>query len=301
MAMDLEPGRVLLLPLCGVGLALLLWATFSLGRTSPHGSRPRWLLWGFGALALGLVLFVPWMRGVALVPVSEDVGVKALGGLLLVLAAAVSSRGARARLKADALRGAAPVPLDEAVAALRAGRPPGFGVYQGRLESQETLTSPGGVPCAFYDAAVHAVGAHGRKGPLLSRERAYAPVLLLKGERTHASVGFAPSALLAPLEVRRCDVAPALTRAELLAEPARALSWERVGTPGEPCWVVGELRRGARDGTYELRGRGGRPALVVLGAEAAGTGGVFSRRAWRHFAAAGVLSLAAGVMLARTL
>ncbi|QAT85411.1 hypothetical protein EJ065_3851 [Corallococcus coralloides] len=32
-----------------------------------------------------------------------------------------------------------------------------------------------------------------------------------------------------------------------------------------------------------------------------GTGGELSRRAWRHFAAAGALSLAAVFMLARTL
>lgn len=300
MGVDLDLGRVLLLPLCGLGLALLLWATFALGRT-PTGARPHWMLAGFGALALGLVLFVPWMRGTPLVPVSPDVLVKALGGLLLVLAAGLSARGARVRLRADALRGAAPMPLDEAVEALRAGRPPGFGVYRGRLEAVETLTSPGGVPCAFYDAAVHAVGAQGRRGALLARERAYAPVLLLKGERTRAAVGFAPSALLAPVEVRRCAVPSGLTQAELLGAPGQALSWERVGVPGEACLVVGELQRGSRDGTYALRGRGGRPALVVLGEEAPGTGGVLSRRAWRHFAAAGALSLAAVLMLARTL
>ncbi|RKH32565.1 hypothetical protein D7V93_44105, partial [Corallococcus llansteffanensis] len=145
--------------------------------------------------------------------------------------------GARVRLRAEALLGTAPLPLDEAVAALRAGRSPGFGVYRGRLETQETLMSPGGVPCAFYDAAVHAVGVHGRKGPLLSRERAYSPVLMLRGERTRASVGFAPSGLLAPVEVRRCVAVPALTKAELLGPPTEALSWERVGTPGEVCWV----------------------------------------------------------------
>ncbi|WP_223631640.1 hypothetical protein [Corallococcus sp. EGB] len=300
MGVDLDLGRVLLLPLCGLGLALLLWATFALGRTST-GARPRWMLAGFGALALGLVLFVPWMRGRPLVPVSPDVLVKAVGGLLLVLAAGVSARGARVRLRADALRGAAPMPLDEAVEALRAGRPPGFGVYRGRLESVETLMSPGGVPCAFYDAAVHAVGAHGRTGPLLSRERAYSPVLLLKGERTRAAVGFAPSALLARAEVRRCAAPPGLTQAELLGGSTQALSWERVGIPGAACLVVGELQRGSRDGTYVLRGRGGRPALVVLGEEALGTGGVLSRRAWRHFAAAGALSLAAVLMLARAL
>jgi hypothetical protein len=298
MGMDL--GRVLLLPVSVAGLALLLGATFTMGRT-PERRRPRSLLVGFGVLALGLVLFVPWMRGSALLPVSPDVLVKAAGAALLVLAAGVCLRGARVRLRADALRGEAPRSLDEAVEALRAGRTPGFGVYQGRLDAQETLVSPGGVPCAFYDAAVHAVGPHGKKGTLLGRERAYAPLLLLKGERTRARVGFAPSALLAPVEVRRCVAAPALTSTELLGPPAEALSWERVGTPGEPCLVVGELARGVVEGTWELRGRGGRPALVVLGEEAMGTGGVLSRRAWRHFAAAGALSLAAVVMLARTL
>ncbi|RYZ39024.1 MAG: hypothetical protein EOO71_21750 [Myxococcaceae bacterium] len=295
-------GRILWVPVCAAGLALLLLAVFTLGRMSAR-DRPRWLLAGFGALGLGLVLFVPWLADAPLVRVSPDVLVKAVGGALLVLAAGVSARGARVRLKAQALVGAAPLPLDEAVEAARAGRPPGFGVYRGRLESPETLTSPGGVPCAFYDAEVHAVGEHGRKGPLLSRERAYAPVLMLRGERTRATVGFAPSALVAPVEVRRCVAAPALalSQAELLGPPAEALSWERVGSPGEACLVVGELRRGARDGTWELRGRGGRPALVVLGGEALGTGGVLSRRAWKHFAAAGGLSLAAAFMLARTL
>ncbi|CAM3940829.1 hypothetical protein G4177_14625 [Corallococcus sp. ZKHCc1 1396] len=295
-----ELGRILWVPACAAGLIVLLLAVFTLGRMSAR-DRPRWLLAGFGALALGLVLFVPWLGDEPLVPVSPDVLVKAVGGVLLVLAAGVCARAARVRLRADALVGTAPLSLDDAVAAVRAGRPPGFGVYRGQLESPETLTSPGGVPCAFYDAAVHAVGAHGRKGPLLSRERAYAPVLLLRGERTRATVGFAPSALLAPVEVRRCVSAPALTREELLGPPMEALSWERVGTPGEACLVVGELRRGPREGTWELRGRGGRPALVVLGSEATGAGGVLSRRAWRHFAAAGALSLAAAVMLARTL
>ncbi|RKG87944.1 hypothetical protein [Corallococcus terminator] len=293
-------GRILWVPACAAGLAVLLLAVFTLGRMSAR-DRPRWLLAGFGALALGLVLFVPWLRDEPLVRVSPDVLVKAVGGALLVLAAGVSARGARVRWRAAALVGTAPLSLDEAVAAVRAGRPPGFGVYRGRLESPETLTSPGGVPCAFYDAAVHAVGEHGRKGPLLSRERAYAPVLMLRGERTRATVGFAPSALVAPLEVRRCVAVPALTQAELLGPSVEALSWERVGTPGEACLVVGELRRGPRDGTWELRGRGGRPALVVLGDEATGTGGVLSRGAWKHFAAAGGLSLAAAFMLARTL
>ncbi|MCY1047405.1 hypothetical protein OV208_39265 [Corallococcus sp. bb12-1] len=83
-------GRILWVPACAAGLAVLLLAVFTLGRMSAR-ARPRWLLAGFGALALGLVLFVPWPRDEPLVRVSPDVLVKAVGGALLVLAAGVSA------------------------------------------------------------------------------------------------------------------------------------------------------------------------------------------------------------------
>lgn len=293
---------MLLAPFYASCLVALVVAAFAFARREPGPSRTlRPLLVWLGLLTAASVCLLLRFRGESAPLPSVELLGRAVGGGLLVLAAVLALRGSRVRLRADALRGRAPLSLDEAVAALRAGRAPGWGVYSGRLEVPEALTSPGGVPCAFYDAEVHAVGPGGRKGPLLSRERAYSPVLVLRGDKVRASVCFAPSALLAPVEVRRCLAAPVLAEAELLGEPPDALSWERVGAPGEPCLVVGELRRGLAEGAYELRGRDGRPALVVLGNEAPGTGVLLARRAWGHFAAAGALSLAAVLMLARAM
>nr|WP_239988891.1 hypothetical protein [Corallococcus macrosporus] len=221
------------------------------------------------------------------------------------------------------------------MADLRAGHSPGWGVYHGVLDAEAPLTSPGGVACVFFDAEVREVAADGRRGALLSRERAYAPVLALRGQRVRATVSFSPASLMAPVEVRRCKALPGTVPASWYqtaqpegpgaaapggmsvpstadarpgpaaawgpgAEP-EALSWERVGTAGESCLVVGELRRGPAEGSYVLGGRDGGPALVVLGPQAPATSGTLARRAWRHFAAAGVLSMAAAVVLSRAL
>src|SRR6185369_12274150 len=125
--------------------------------------------------------------------VSLDVAGRSAGFVLLGLAAGLALLGSKARLRADALRGLAPRTIDEAVAELRAGREPGWGVYQGRLGASEPVTSPGGVVCAFYDAELRSSGEQGRKGPLLSQERAYAMLITVRGERAEAAVSFAPS------------------------------------------------------------------------------------------------------------
>ncbi|NMO19942.1 hypothetical protein HPC49_20300 [Pyxidicoccus fallax] len=316
----MDVWRILLAPLYAMCLMALVVAAFTFGRRDA-AARP-WrlpLLW-FGLLATASFFIASRFSGEAAGPVllSAEAATRAGGAALLVLAAAVAVRGSWARSRADLLRSSAPKALDEAVASLRAGDVPGWGVYQGTLDAADALTSPGGVPCAFYDAEVRQVAEDGRKGPLLSRERAYSPVLHLRGERVSASVRFAPSSLMAPLEVRRCEALPGTVpaswyedapepeagvqaQAQAVATEPEALSWERVGAPGERCLVVGELRRGAREGSYVLCGRNGGPALVVLGPELPVTGGTLLRRAWTHFAAAGALSTVAALILARGL
>lgn len=308
--------RILLAPLYATCLAALVVAAFTFGRKDA-ASRP-WrlpLVW-FGLLAVGSFCVAAQFPGVPGAVLSAEAASKAAGAALLVVAAGLAVRGSRTRFRADLLRASAPRSLDEAVAALRAGGKPGWGMYRGTLDGADALTSPGGVPCAFYEAEVREVAEDGRKGPLLSRERAYAPVLVLRGERVRASVRFAPSSLMAPVEVRRCEALPGTVPASwyedapetesgspALARPPEpeALSWERVGAAGESCFVVGELRPGPEAGSYVLCGRDGGPALVVLGPEAPVTGGLLARRAWTHFAAAGALSMAAVLVLSRAM
>ncbi|MBL0694349.1 hypothetical protein [Comamonas sp. JC664] len=337
-----------LAPVLAACLLGLLVVAFAFGRKDV-ASRPYRvpLLW-FGLLAV-VSLFVLDRVQLTGTVVASETAVKALGSVLLVVSAGLVLRGVWARSRANVLRGSAPVPLEEAVEALRAGKSPGWGVYHGVLEAESTLTSPGGVPCVFFDAEVREVAADGRRGALLSRERAYAPVLALRGRRVQATVVFSPASLMAPVEVRRCKALPGTVPAswyqtphpeaaapapgapvedgrdldgrreeaapvedgsasnrwrsgsrregpEAHAEP-EALSWERVGAVGESCLVVGELRRGATEGSYVLSGREGGAALVVLGPQAPATGGSLARRAWGHFAAAGVLSMAAAGVL----
>ncbi|NOK00955.1 hypothetical protein [Myxococcus xanthus] len=344
----MELWRMALAPVYAACLLGLLVAAFAYGRKDVASRSYRVPLLWFGLLAGVSLVVLRHVQGTGAVLASET-AVKAMGSVLLVLAAGLALRGAWARTRANVLRGSAPVPLDEAVAALRAGASPGWGVYHGVLDSESTLTSPGGVPCVFFDAEVREVAADGRRGPLLSRERAYAPVLALRGQRVRASVSFSPASLMAPVEVRRCKALPGtvpaswyrtahpvvaleagagprpvIARAQESAaslSPApggmnvpstdapsprptiepEALSWERVGAVGESCLVVGELRRGPVEGSYALVGREGGPAMLVLGPQPPATSETLARRAWRHFAAAGVLSMAAAVVLSRAL
>ena len=53
--------------------------------------------------------------------------------------------------------------------------------------ASEPVTSPGGVVCAFYDAELRSTGDQGRKGPLISQEKAYALLITVRGERAEAA------------------------------------------------------------------------------------------------------------------
>ncbi len=315
----MEFWRAVLAPIYAALLAGLVVAVLTAGRRGPDSRVPRLPLVWFGMLAFGGFLLVSGLGNVAFVVWSSESFGRSVGIALLVAAALLAVRGTRVRSGSELLRDSAPKSLDDAVAELRAGASTSWGVFQGTLDAQEELTSPGGVGCAFYEAELREVASDGRKGTLLSRERAYSPTLTLRGARIRARVRFSPASLMAPVRPRRCrtvclptpsawleerPVAPegaSVPEARQLTDEPWALSWERAGTAGETCFVVGELRRGPREGTYELCGRGGGPALVVLGPEAQDTRGTLARRAWTHFTAAGVMSVAAALMLSRTL
>ncbi len=292
-------------PLYAACLSALVVMAFAYGRRDARAYMPRWPLMWFGLLAV-VALGVALQAGSESARLSLEAAGRGMGLALLGGAAGLALLGSRAHLRADTLQGSAPRELDEAVAELRAGRETGWGVYRARLGASEPVTSPGGVVCAFYEAELRSTGAQGRKGPLISEERAYALVITARGERVEAVVNFAPSTVMAPMQVRRCLTDPRL------AEPAagevargkaaeEVLSYERVGKIGESCLVVGELQRGPAPGSYVLRGRQGGPAMVVLGTEGLGSGQKLARRAWGFFSAAGALSVVAAFMLSRAL
>jgi hypothetical protein len=297
--------RMMLAPLYAAGLSALVIAAFAFGRKDARAFMPRWPLAWFALLA-AVSLMVASNYGLVSLSVPLDSAGRGVGLGLLGLAAGLALLGSKARLRADTLRGSAPRSIDEAVAELRAGRAPGWGVYRGRIGASEQVTSPGGVVCAFYDAELRTVGPQGRKGALISQEKAYALVITVRGERTEAVVSFTPSAMLAPLQVRRCLTDPRLTEPEagelVEGRPVEeVLSYERVGKLGESCLVVGELHKGPAPGSYVLRGLQGGPAMVLLGQESMGTGQQLARRAWGFFSAAGALSVFAAFVLSRTL
>jgi hypothetical protein len=297
--------RMMLAPLYGAALIGLVSLAFAFGRKESRAFMPRWPLAWFGLLAavtLALIMdFVPTSMRVSLDAAGRSVGFGLLG-----LSAGLALLGSRARLRADTLRSTAPRSIDEAVAELRAGRQPGWGVYQGRLGASDPVTSPGGVVCAFYDAELRSTGDQGRKGPLISQDKAYSLLITVRGDRAEAAVSFSPSTMLAPVRVVRCQTDPRLVEPEagelVQGRPVEeVLSYERVGKLGEHCLVVGELQHGPAPGSYVLRGKQGGPAMLVLGTEGMGTGQTLARRAWGFFSAAAALSIAAAFVLSRTL
>lgn len=297
--------RLLLMPLFAMGLSALVVLAFTFGRrdATVAGGRPP--LAGFGLLGMGCLLVAMGVfEDAPMVPLSSEVLRKA-GALALVMAAAgLVLLGSRMRRRADTLVGSAPLSLDEAVAALREGRSSGCAVFRGKLGASEVLTAPSGLDCAFYDAELRGVMPDGSRGPLLCTERGYATLITLEGERTRAVVSVAPERVMAPVRIRRCEPSrlpmPPATWVPDKGRPWEALSWERTGLLGESCLVVGELQPGPVRGSYVLRGPGGGPAMVVLGSEGLRPGEVLGRKAWGMFAAAGVLSVAAAFVLARS-
>lgn len=293
--------RLACAPLYAAGLGALVLAAFTFGRRDARGFTPRGPLAWF-ALLVVMFAFVALRYGTGpFTWVSLGALGQGMGAGLLVGAAGLAAVGSRVRVRADALKSEAPWSLDEGVAALRRGEPPHWGVYRGRLAASDSVTSPGGVVCAFYEAEVRGVRPEGGKGALLSVERAYAPVLQVKGEHLEAALSFSPRLLLAPQQTRPCLLGLPAEAGNVPVDgvpPEEALSYERVGKLGEECLVVGELRPGPVPGGYELRGRQGGPAMVILGNQGERTGCQLTRRAWRLFAAAGGLTVAAAWMFA---
>lgn len=291
-------------PLYVAGMSLVVLAAITRGRRffdSVGSGTRRFVVALVALIILSLLAEVP---GSHLVWTLERLLMKGLGLSLLIAGAWVALKGTRARLHADALCEGAASSVDEGVQMLRVtGKDAHVGVFRGRLSAAEEVTSPGGIVCAFYDAELRQVAADGRKGALISSERAYAPLLSVRGERAEVGVRFSPTTLHAPVQIHRC-----LTSAQLASCDERsayagappveeALSYERVGKLGEACVVVGELRPGPAPGSYVLQGMRSGPALLAMGEDVERLGRAFARRSWGFFAVAAGLVMASAFLL----
>ncbi|MGA9520935.1 MAG: hypothetical protein WBV82_05695 [Myxococcaceae bacterium] len=217
-------------------------------------------------------------------------------------AALVSIRASRMRRHGELLLSSLPKPLDEAIADVRRSGAPVAGVFRGRLGSEEEVTSPGGVVCAFYESEIRQPSGRGRRGPLLTSERGYSETLWLRGELGEAMLTFSPKHAIGRHEAHRCTVLVRLTegRRALASRPTpvEAVSFERLGRKGDICLVAGELRPGRGPGSYEVRGPGGGPATVILGEEVVDSGRSVLQRSWRAWATAALLCVVAAGLLA---
>lgn len=288
---------VLLAPLYAVALAGVCAAALAYGR------RRVWPM--AGLISAACVLLASRMGLRLPVWLSSPALGWGMGAVLLSLAGVVAYRAGRLRGRAELLLSSAPTSLDEAIDALRgSGRASASRVVEGRLGTDSPVTSPGGVVCAFYEAELREVGERGRKGPLLSLDRAFPELLWLRGERSSATISVAEAEPIAPVQVRHCRVSRGFRIAghgELAGDlpPIEAVSYERLGKLGERCLVAGVLRPGAQEGSYVISGPSGAPPLVVVGKEPLEVARRMLRRAWGMYGGAVGLVMAAAFLLAR--
>jgi hypothetical protein len=205
---------------------------------------------------------------------------------------------------AELLRFARPCTVDEAIHLPRWERDGRWLVLDGRLGSTGEVTSPGGVVCAFYEAELRTVGAHGVPGRLLTRERAASSPLELHGALTSVRVRFSSSRAAAPVCIRRVLVplehGTAEVAAEGRSEPVEVLSWESVGKLGARALALGKLERD-RTGAWRLVGIGGGAAPVVLPTEQESASEAWRAEAWRWSGVAVPLAVLAALCLGRSL
>lgn len=294
----------LVVPAYVAGVLGLVMAWVALARP---GAQGRWQTWPFAwglmlVLGAGLVL-----SHTGLGPpewIQAEAALRALGAVLLAVALGVALFATRLRRRADALVSMAPQDVDDAVDAVRSQGAPVRGLFDGRLGSDEEVTSPGGLVCAFYEAQVRERAAEGQKGTLLSAEQAASSVIYLRGDRVEAVVPFSLSSTFAPLTVRRCTVMGSLVSGDGRsyadgAVPTQAESHEKTGRMGERCLVIGELRRAGAPGNYEVRGPDGGAPVVIIGQDPMQVGQQLIAKTWRLFGFAAAMVAASSYLLTR--
>lgn len=295
-------GLVVPAYVAGVLGLLMAWVAFA-----RPGVQGRWQTWPF-AWGLMLVLGAGFLLShTGLGPaewLQAEAALNALGAVVLAVALGVGLFATRMRRRADALVSLAPQDVDEAVAAIRARGEPIRGLFEGRLGSDEEVTSPGGLVCAFYEAEVRERAAAGQKGTLLSSEQGAGSTIQLRGDRVDVVVPFSLASTFAPVNVRRCTVVGSLVSEDGRsyadgAIPTQADSHEKIGRIGERCLVIGELRRAGAPGNYEVRGHDGGAPVVIIGQDPLEVGRQLAAKTWRLFGVAAVMVAASAFLLTR--
>jgi hypothetical protein len=258
---------------------------------------PRAGAWVLGALlAVALVFVTSRLERVAIAGLSAELLFGLAPFLALAFAVSMATAATRLRRRGEVLASCAPSGIDGAAAELESGGRPVVGIFSGRIGADGAVTSPSGAVCAFYGARVWEVREPGRKGAIVSHQRAAGSRLWIRGERAHASVAFSPSHVFAP-EESRPGMAPG--RFALDDGTIDRVSHERVGRIGESCFALGRLERGDAPGSCVIRGVGGGPAAILIGVSHAALGREWRARSWAYFAGAAALTCAAAWLLAR--
>jgi hypothetical protein len=259
---------------------------------------PRAGAWVLGALvAVPLVLVTSSLGRVAIAGLSGELLFGLAPFLALAFAVSMATAATRLRRRGEVLASCAPSGIDGAAAELESGGRPVVGIFSGRIGADGAVTSPSGTVCAFYGARVREVREPGRKGAIVSHQRAAGARLWIRGERAHASVAFSPSQVFAAEEAR-----PGMSPGRFALDDGttdRVVSHERVGRIGESCFALGRLEWGDAPGSCVIRGVAGGPAAILIGVSHAALGREWRLRSWVYFAGAAALTCAAAWLLAR--
>jgi len=173
---------------------------------------------------------------------------RAAGAVCFAGAAWMAWQGSRARGQAQALLG-------------------GKTLLEGRVHSVGTVTSPGGIVCAAYQARVFEADA-GEPGSRLFAQQEAASKLVVDTALGRVEVLKATACFGGPATRRHCQVAPSAEFAgrEAVVDgmpPVDAVSVERVAKLGDECFLVGTLETST--GVPSLKGSWELPALIVFG------------------------------------
>ncbi|MDQ3263994.1 MAG: hypothetical protein M3Y59_10065 [Myxococcota bacterium] len=271
---------------------------FSLARKDPRASLQLRPFYWAGILAV--FLFALAVR-LGLTSASHVLSGSSVARFVAVccigLAAYLALEAARLHRRADLLLSAPAVPVDEAIEAFRMGRSSGTGLFQGRIDAELPVISPGGAHCAFFEAQVRQ--GQDPRGALLGAEQGDAAVVDIRGRWRMLSASLATAEVLAPTEVRRAEARGQLAFASEQGQPgAIALSYERAAKVGDDCVVLGKIRP-LEGGGFLVCGAGSDRPLIIIGQDAVSVGRRFVAQAWGTFAVAGGLCAASAWLLAR--
>jgi len=283
-------------PVYGAVLAGVTILAVSLARRDARQFLQLRPFYWAGLLAVFLCALAVRLGYTSTVLVSAGTVARFLALACIGLAAFLALEAARLHRRADLLLSSPAIPVDEAIEAYRTGRSSGLGLFQGTVDAELPVTSPGGARCAFFEASVRL--GEDPKGSLLGVEKADAAVVDIRGRWRSLAASLASAQVIAPVEVRRAEARGQLAFASEIAHPGMtALSYERAAKVGDGCVVVGRIRP-LDVGGFILCGAGRERPMIIIGQDAVSVGRRYGVRAWAVFGVAGALCMGAAWLLA---